>query len=272
MQNAKTFTLVAASLGIASTVFRSMFYVKAGEKGIVFSYLTGEFNARTYDEGFHLKLPWVTSSIIFETRNRILEETATTANKDLQQIDFQTRVLYKPDPTKLADICKRLGPNYAEKIMTPLVKEVSKAIIAQYDAQQLLSQREQVSKDIKLTLAKRLGYFNVLVDDVAITQLSFSKEYERAIEEKQIAQQTAERMKYVVEKAKQLKKTSIIRAEQDCKTIELIGSAVRDNPAYLALKRIEAAKDIAVVLSKSKNRVLLDSNMLLMNLQGVKNN
>lgn len=270
MNNAKLLGGTIAVTGSVVTLLKSMFYVKAGEKGIVFNYLTGEFNKKTYNEGFHLKMPWVTNSIIFETRNRILEETATTANKDLQQIDFQTRVLYKPDPTKLAEICKRLGVNYAEKIMTPLVKEVSKAIIAQYDAQQLLSQREQVSKDIKQTLAKRLGYFNVVVDDVAITQLSFSKEYEKAIEEKQIAQQTAERMKYVVEKAKQLKKTSIIRAEQDCKTIELIGSAVRDNPAYLALKRIEAAKDISLVLARSKNRVLLDSNMLLMNLQGPK--
>lgn len=262
----KLLITAAATVGTGLTLLKSLFYVKAGEKGIVFNYLTGNFNAKTYNEGFHLKMPWVTQSIIFETRNRILEETATTANKDLQQVDFQTRVLYKPDPLKLAEISKRLGVNYAEKIMTPLVKEVSKAIIAQYDAQQLLSQREQVSKDIKNTLSKRLSFFNVLVDDVAITQLSFSKEYERSIEEKQIAQQTAERMKYVVEKAKQLKKTSIIRAEQDCKTIELIGSAVRDNPAYLELKRIEAAKDISTTLSKSRNRVLLDSNMLLMNM------
>lgn len=258
--------MAAGGLGATATLLKSMFYVRAGERGIVFNYLTGDFHAKTYNEGYHLKFPWITHSIIFETRNRILEETASTANKDLQQIDFQTRVLYKPDASKLADICKKLGINYAEKIMSPLVKEVSKAIIAQYDAQQLLAQREQVSKDIKQTLAKRLGYFNVIVDDVAITQLSFSKEYEKAIEEKQIAQQTAERMKYVVEKAKQLKKTSIIRAEQDCKTIELIGQAVRDNPAYLALKRIEAAKDIAGVLSKSKNKALLDSNMLLMNM------
>ena len=266
MDNRRLIVLTATAAGVGATLLKSMFYVKAGERGIVFNYLTGDFNSKTYNEGFHLKFPWITQSIIFETRNRILEETATTANNDLQQIDFQTRVLYKPDATKLANICRRLGVNYAEKIMSPLVKEVSKAIIAQYDAQQLLSQREQVSKDIKLALAKRLGSFHVLVDDVAITQLSFSKEYEKAIEEKQIAQQTAERMKYIVEKAKQLKKTSIIRAEQDCKTIELIGQAVRDNPAYLALKRIEAAKDIAGVLSKSRNRALLDSNMLLMNM------
>lgn len=210
-------------------------------------------------------MPWITQAIIYETRDRILEENASTANKDLQQIDFQTRVLYKPDPTKLVELTRLLGINYAEKILTPLVREVSKAIIAQYDAQALLHEREKVSSAIKQTLNKRLEYFKVLVDDVSITQLSFSRDYQKSIEEKQIAQETAKRMKYIVEKAKQIKKTAIIRAEQDCKTIELIGNAVKENPAYIDLKKIEASRDIADILAKSRNKVLLDSNMLLMN-------
>lgn len=210
-------------------------------------------------------MPWITQAMIYETRDRILEENASTANKDLQQIDFQTRVLYKPDPTKLVELTRLLGINYAEKILTPLVREVSKAIIAQYDAQALLHEREKVSSAIKQTLNKRLEYFKVLVDDVSITQLSFSRDYQKSIEEKQIAQETAKRMKYIVEKAKQIKKTAIIRAEQDCKTIELIGNAVKDNPAYIDLKKIEASRDIADMLAKSRNKVLLDSNMLLMN-------
>lgn len=146
-----------------------------------------------------------------------------------------------------------------------MVKEVAKTIIAQYNAQQLLSQREQVSSDIKVALKHRLGYFNVFVDEVSITQTSFSREYEKAIEQKQIAQQTAERMKYLVEKAKQVKKSAIIGAEADCRSIELIGEAVKDNPAYLTLKRIEAAKEIAEILKGSRNKVLLDSNLLLLN-------
>ena len=61
-----------------------------------------------------------------------------------------------------------------------------------------MSQREQVSNDIKAALKERLGYFSILIDEVSITQTSFSRDYEKAIEDKQIAQQTAERMKYIV--------------------------------------------------------------------------
>jgi prohibitin 2 len=226
--------------------------------------LTGDFNSTIYKEGYKLKIPFITREIIFPTRTQFIEESTTTANRDLQRIDFTIRVLYKPDPENLIEITKTLGPKYADKLLSPIVKEVAKTVIAQYTAQQLLSQREQVSSDIKVVLKDRLGFFNILIDEVSITQTSFSREYEKAIEQKQIAQQTAERMKYLVEKALQVKKSAIITAEADCKSIELIGEAVKENPAYLTLQRIEAAKEIADMLQKTKNKVLLDSNILLL--------
>ena len=253
------------ALGSIYSITNSIFYVGAGENGIVFNYLTGTFNSQIYKEGYKLKIPWITKELIYQTRTQFLEETATTANRDLQRIDFTIRVLYKPDPLNLVEITKLLGPRYSEKLLSPMVKEVAKTIIAQYNAQQLLSQREQVSSDIKVALKHRLSLFNVFIDEVSITQTSFSREYEKAIEQKQIAQQTAERMKYLVEKAKQVKKSAIINAEADCKSIELIGEAVKENPAYLTLKRIEAAKEIAEILKKSRNKILLDSNLLLLN-------
>ncbi len=165
----------------------------------------------------------------------------------------------------MADITRELGINYADKMLSALTKEVAKTIIAQYSAQQLLSNREQVSRDIKAALKERLGNFNILLDEVSITQVSFSREFEKAVEDKQIAQQNAERMKYLVERAKEVKKTAIINAERDVRSIELIGQAMSNNPAYLTLKKIESAQDIANALSQSRNHVLLNSDQLLMN-------
>lgn len=122
-----------------------------------------------------------------------------------------------------------------------------------------------ISSQIKNALRERLGTFFILVDEIAISDLSFSREYEKAIEEKQISQQKAERMKYIVEQAKQKKKSTIIKAQADVEAIKLIGEAVAKNPAYLNLEKIEASKFIAKKLSKSQNKVLLDSDLLMMN-------
>jgi len=104
-----------------------------------------------------------------------------------------------------------------------------------------------------------------VLDDVSITHLSFGKEYTAAVEAKQVAQQEAERAKFVVDKAKQEKKSTVIKAQGEAKSAKLIGDAVRDNPGYIQLRRLEAARDVAGTLSKSTNKVYLDTQSLLLN-------
>ena len=73
--------------------------------------------------------------------------------------------------------------------------------------------REVVSKDILRILTERARFFDIILDDVSITQLTFSKVYEAAVEAKQVAQQEAERAKFVVDKATQEKQSYIVKAE-----------------------------------------------------------
>ena len=68
----------------AGFISDSFFYVRAGEQAIVFNYLTGNFHKKIYQEGYHIKPPVISKQVVYETRNRILEETAKTANKHLQ--------------------------------------------------------------------------------------------------------------------------------------------------------------------------------------------
>merc|ERR1712129_469820 len=102
--------------------------------------------------------------------------------------------------------------------------EVLKAVVAQYNAGQLITQREVVSRNIRAMLVARAMEFNIVLDDVAITHLTFGKEYTAAVEAKQVAQQDAERARFVVEKAMQDKKSTIIRAQGEAKSAKLIGS------------------------------------------------
>ena len=104
------------------------------------------------------------------------------------------------------------------------------------------------------------------MDDVSIVHLTFSEEFNQAVESKQAAQQDAERAKFYVEQAIQDKKSTIIRAQGEAISAELLGKNM--NPAYIELKRIEAARKIAEVLAGSKNRAFIDSETLLLNITG----
>ena len=96
---------------------------------------------------------------------------------------------------------------------TTIGNEVLKSVVAHYNAEELLSKREQVSLAIRLALVERAAKFNLILDDVSITHLTFGKEFAKAIEHKQVAQQEAETQTYVVAKADQERKAAIIRAE-----------------------------------------------------------
>merc|ERR1712066_1201487 len=125
-----------------------------------------------------------------------------------------------------------------------------------------------VSRMIRQRLTERALDFNILLDDVAITHLSFSPEYEKAVEAKQVAQQQAERARYLVVKALEEKKRTIIHAEGEMQSAAMIGDAIKANPGFVELRRIAVAKDISALLSKSSNRMVLNTESLLLNLMG----
>lgn len=81
-----------------------------------------------------------------------------------------------------------------------------------------------------------------------------------------LAQQDAERARFVVEKALQEKKSTVIRAQGVAKSAELVGEAIKKNPAFVQLRRLDAAKEIAGVISRSPNKVYLGSDSLLLNM------
>lgn len=183
-------------------------------------------------------------------------------------IQISLRVLFRPDKDQLPFIYRRLGKDFDERVLPSVVNEVTKAVVAQYNASELLTKRDVVSTQIRESLEKRLTDFFILLDDVSITHLAFGAEYTSAVEAKQVAQQEAERAKYIVEKAVQEKQSIIIKARGEAESAVLIGSAIKNNPSFVKLRKIEAARDIANTISTSQNKIYVNADTLLLNSLG----
>lgn len=264
---ARSVGALAAAGGLAYGTYHSMYTVGGGHRAVVFNRVVG-MKSVVYGEGLNFNIPWFERPIVFDIRTRPVNLQTLTGSKDLQMVTIAIRVLHKPDPSQLVWIYRHLGTNYDERILPSLMNECAKAVVARYNANELLTKREMVSREISVDLRERALKFNILLEDVAITHLSFSPEYAKAVEAKQVAQQEAERAKYTVLGAIQEKQTIITKARGEAESAELIGQAVKKNPGFMKLRRIDAARDIADIVAKSGNKVYLNADSLLLNLLG----
>ncbi|KAH8171402.1 SPFH domain / band 7 family protein [Sarocladium implicatum] len=243
---------VPLSIG-AVAVNASLYDVKGGSRAVIFDRLSG-VKEDVINEGTHFLVPWLQRAVVFDVRTKPRNIATTTGSKDLQMVSLTLRVLHRPNVTALPKIYQNLGADYDERVLPSIGNEVLKAIVAQFDAAELITQREAVSQRIRTDLTRRAAEFNIALEDVSITHMTFGREFTKAVEQKQIAQQDAERARFIVEKAEQERQANVIRAEGEAESAEEISKAIQKaGDGLIQIRKIEASREIASTLSSNPN-------------------
>eukprot|EP01098_Paradermamoeba_levis_P010268 TRINITY_DN4316_c0_g1_i1.p1 TRINITY_DN4316_c0_g1~~TRINITY_DN4316_c0_g1_i1.p1 ORF type:complete len:271 (-),score=94.00 TRINITY_DN4316_c0_g1_i1:48-860(-) len=253
--------LIVGAFGLGTAVLaagQAVYTVEPGERAVVFDRFRNGILDAVVDEGVHVCIPWVQWPIFYDVRVKPKPIKRECRTKDQQTVKIMIRVLYRPEISKLPQTHRELGTDYDEKLLPSFGFEILGAQVAQYDVDELITQREVVSRKIRESLVNRSSQYGIILDDVSIISINFSNEFAAAIERKQVAQQEAERSRYLVEKVKQEKMAAIIKAEGEAEAAKLISEAT--SPGFISLRQLEAAREIADVLSKSNNISYLPSN------------
>ncbi len=216
----------------------SFFVVYPGERTLVFNSIGG-LKDKVYDEGIHFKIPLLESVIKMNIRTQKQEEAVSAASKDLQDTHTQVAVNFKVNPVKLTDVYRNIGQastgqDYMQtEIMNPIIQESVKFVTAKYAAEELITKRPQVKKDIDEVIADRLSKYGVIVVDVSITDFKFSDQFTRAIEEKVTAEQNALKEKNNLEVIKFQAQQNIEQAKGEAEAIRIVNEELLKSPNYI---------------------------------------
>lgn len=208
-----------------------------------FTVTLGKINSTVYSDGLHFKVPFVTKSVTYNIQTQKLDASADASSKDLQSVWAKIVVNYKYKESEVVKLYKNVGKEekVAEKIITPAIQEVFKAVVAKYSAEQLITERSKVSKDIEDTLNARLEPYGVQIQLFNIVNFDFSKSFNDAIEAKVTAEQNALTEKNKLEQVKYESEQKIVAAEAQAKAIEIQAKAIQNQwgKEYVNLKWIE---------------------------------
>lgn len=210
--------------------FSSWFLVPAGEIGVVTRF--GAVSRVAYP-GFSLKIPLVEGVTNMDTRTQKDQVDAQAASGDLQSVKSTIAVNYHLQADHAVNVYQNIGPDYQDKIVAPAIQNIFKATTAKYTAEQLITQREAVRNQAEEALKIQLSTYFVVVENFNIVNFDFSPEFDAAIEQKQVTQQSVETSKQQLAKAQVDAQTALAQAKGQADAQAALKNTGALSPEYL---------------------------------------
>lgn len=216
-------TILLALLGVLAIVGLNSFVIINPGEAAVLSVL-GKAQDGVLLEGVHFKPPLISTVDLYDLTVQKFEVPAQSSTKDLQQLSASFAINFRLDPTQVVEIRRKQGSlqNIVSKIIAPQTQESFKIAAARRTVEEAITQRNILKEDFDVALGARLEKYGILVLDTSVVDLTFSPEFSKAVEEKQIAEQRAQRAVYVAQEAEQEAEANINRAKGQAEAQRLL--------------------------------------------------
>ena len=215
--------VLVAIIGILAVIsFNSFIIINPGEAGVLS--ILGKAKDGVLLEGVHFKPPVISQVDVYDLTVQKFEVPAQSSTKDLQQLTASFAINFRLDPIEVVTIRRTQGTlqNIVSKIIAPQTQESFKVAAARRTVEEAITKRDELKQDFDEALSQRLSKYGIIVLDTSVVDLNFSTEFSKAVEEKQIAEQRAQRAVYIAREAEQEAEATINRAKGQAEAQRLL--------------------------------------------------
>jgi len=294
-KGATSLIIVSVIVALAATsVGASIIFVQPTERGVVISALQGGVRPTALQPGLNLVVPFLenvipynitrqtyTMSIAAQEGAIVGDDSVEARTSDGQVVKVDASVIFSIDPERVVETHIQWQGQYINNLIRPKARGVIRDAVSQFGIEEVYSsQRFALAEQMRNELESSLQEGGLILHDFVLRNIGFSPEYATSVEQKQIAEQTAQQAAFIVqqrtqeaEQARQVAKGAadsvviaaqgqaearVIQAEAEARALELIADALRNNPDLLTFEYIQKlAPGIQVMLVPSENPFLL---------------
>jgi len=211
--------------------------VDTGHRGIEVKF--GEIVGKPLPEGLHFYNPFTSSIVEIDVRERKMTKTTTAFTKDVQQADVTYSVNYKPDESTIHTLYQEVGINWDEILLPQVTEGNLKNAIGQWDAVKLVENRNLAVRTAEQGIKEVAMTRKIIVTRLEVTDIGFKDEFEKATEEKVVAQQKAEKAKNDTVRIEEEAKQKLITAKVDAESIKIKTAALEKSPALVQYEAVQ---------------------------------
>ena len=180
--------IVIVALGIDMLAPSYGFFgkVPTGHVGILTHF--GKVQDDSVSEGLHVK-NWFDKITTMSLKTQKLEMTISAFSKDLQEVNVKIAVNHSINKDTASKLFQTVGVNYEEILIMPSAEQDTKVVFSGYSAEGLITQRENLPREVIELLATSMQPYGIIISNVVIEDIDFKDAFTDAVERKQVATQ-----------------------------------------------------------------------------------
>lgn len=241
-----TFALVIAAMVTLSACT----IIRDGEVGV--KRRLGKFDDATLKPGIRTYNPFLATVFTLSTRTQNLEVSLSIPSKEGLNIQSEVSILYNIVAGQAPTLLRNIGVDYEQSVILPVFRSSVADVSARFFAKDMHSgERSAIERAIKEQMMVYLTDKGILIEAVLLKSIKLPENLSRAIEEKLEAEQQAQRMTFVLDKARQEAERQRIEAEGVRDAQKIISEGLNDK--ILQFKSLETFQE----LSKSPNTKII---------------